>query len=77
MALFGLGVLRGSTVRLLNYERLIWVVEISREYFLSKGLKLKAADIEIRQVQKTGTYILKDNILTDPIQVISTKGSEV
>ena len=38
---------------------------------------LKTADIEIRQVQKTGTYILKDNILTDPIQVISTKGSEV
>lgn len=38
---------------------------------------LKTADIEIWQVQKTGTYILKDNILTDPIQVISTKGSEV
>jgi hypothetical protein len=31
----------------LNYERLIWVVEIIREHFLSKGLKLKAADIEI------------------------------
>lgn len=31
----------------LNYERLIWVVEIIKEYFLSKGAKFKAADIEI------------------------------
>jgi hypothetical protein len=31
----------------LNYERLIWVVGIIKEYFLSKGIKLKASDVEI------------------------------
>jgi hypothetical protein len=32
---------------------------------------LETADIEIVQVQKTGTYIFKDNVLTDPMKIIS------
>jgi hypothetical protein len=30
-----------------NYERLIWTIEIIKDYFFSKGIKLKASDIEI------------------------------
>ncbi len=41
--------------------------------YLEKFLETK--DIEVRKVQKTGTYILKDNILTDPIEMISFKFS--
>lgn len=31
----------------INYERLIWIVEIIKDYFLSKGIKLTAAEVEI------------------------------
>ena len=31
----------------MNYERLIWIIEILREYFKTKNFTLRAADIEI------------------------------
>jgi len=31
----------------INYERLIWVVEIIKDYFMSKGIKITAAELEM------------------------------
>ena len=51
-----------------NRDNNIFKFNAFNEYFENF---LKAADIEISQVQKTGTYIFKDNILTSPIEIIS------
>jgi hypothetical protein len=51
-----------------NSSNTIFKFNAFNEYF-EKFLETK--DIEVRQVQKTGTYILKGNVLTDPIGIIS------
>jgi radical SAM-linked protein len=51
-----------------NSSNTIFKFNTFNEYFEKF---LETADIEIRQVQKTGTYIFKDNFLTDPIEILS------
>lgn len=51
-----------------NSSNTIFKFNAFNEYF-EKFLETK--DIEVRQIQKTGTYILKNNVLTDPIGIIS------
>jgi len=51
-----------------NSSNTIFKFNAFNEYFEKF---LETADIEIKQVQKTGTYIFKDNVLTDPIEIIS------
>jgi hypothetical protein len=51
-----------------NSSNTIFKFNAFNEYFEKF---LENTGIEIRQVQKTGTYIFKENILTDPIKIIS------
>jgi radical SAM-linked protein len=51
-----------------NNSTTIFKFNVFNEYFEKF---LETANIEIRQVQKTGTYIFKGNVLTDPIEILS------
>jgi uncharacterized protein (DUF2344 family) len=52
-----------------NSSNTIFKFNAFNEYFEKF---LENTDIEIMQVQKTGTYIFKDNILKDPIEILSS-----
>jgi hypothetical protein len=60
--------IHGYAKILKNSSNTIFKFNAFNEYF-EKFLGTK--DIEVRQVQKTGVYILKNNVLTDPLEIIS------
>jgi hypothetical protein len=60
--------IHGYAKILKNSSNTIFKFNAFNEYF-EKFLETK--DIEVRQVQKTGAYILEGNVLVDPIGIIS------